>query len=144
MRAETELQYMMDFYPDMFPTRKHCLNYLFCTIGNGYKWLKGELVDKDDTYSKRYALVEDIEHAEPRDYEQYEKLLELEEMKKKILGDAYVVTADNAKFNFVWDKPSKNYSHLYNYPKNIKKDWKALLDECRQMLVEDGILTDED
>lgn len=45
MRAEETLQFMMDFYPELFPSRKHYLNHLFCTIGNGYDWRKGELVD---------------------------------------------------------------------------------------------------
>ena len=35
MTAENTLQWMMDFYPDLFPTRKHCLDHLFCVIGNG-------------------------------------------------------------------------------------------------------------
>ena len=29
MRAEDTLQYMADFYPELFPTRKHALNQLF-------------------------------------------------------------------------------------------------------------------
>ena len=46
MRAEDTLQYMADFYSELFPTRKHALNHLFCVIGNGYKWIDGELVDE--------------------------------------------------------------------------------------------------
>lgn len=64
MKAEETLQYMADFYSDIFPTRKHALNHLFCTIGNGYEWVKGELVDKSDSIKKRYKLVQKIEKAE--------------------------------------------------------------------------------
>ena len=57
MRAEDTLQFMADFYPSIFPTRKHCLNHLFCTIGNGYRWVKGELVEDDDKKYNRYRLL---------------------------------------------------------------------------------------
>ena len=42
---------------------------------------------------------------------------------------------DNPK----WYPLSKKYSYLYNYPDNIKPDWKALIEECKQMLIDDGI-----
>lgn len=44
MKAEETLQYMADFCSDIFPTRKHALDHLFCVIGNGYDWVNGELV----------------------------------------------------------------------------------------------------
>lgn len=46
----------------------------------------------------------------------------------------------NIKYNFEWNTPSKDCSYLYHYPKNIKEDWLALLKECEQMLIEDGII----
>lgn len=30
------------------------------------------------------------------------------------------------------------FAYLFNYPENIKPDWKAAIDECRTMLIEDG------
>ena len=62
MRAEDTLQFMFDFYPNLFPTRKHCLDHLFCTVGNGYKWKNGELVE-DDEYTKRYKLKKPMKKA---------------------------------------------------------------------------------
>ena len=38
-----------------------------------------------------------------------------------------------------WYPLSKEYSYLYNYPDNIKPDWKALIEECKQILIDDGI-----
>ena len=67
MRAEDTLQFMADFYPSIFPTRKHCLNHLFCTIGNGYRWVKGELVEDDDKKYNRYRLVKPVRKAEFED-----------------------------------------------------------------------------
>lgn len=140
MRAEETLQFMMDFYPELYPTRKHCLNHLFCSIGNGYDWRKGDLVDRDCEFSKRYRLVETIEKARPRNEEYYQARLEMEKEIKKQKGDSYQITSLNVKYNFEWNTPSKDYSYLYHYPQNIKEDWLALLKECEQMLIEDGII----
>ena len=75
MRAEETLQFMMDFYPELYPTRKHCLNHFFCSIGNGYDWRKGELVDRDCEFSKRYRLAQNIERAKPRNEEYYQMVI---------------------------------------------------------------------
>ena len=45
MKAEETLQFMMDFQGDSFYSRQKCLDQLFCTIGNGYSWVDGELVE---------------------------------------------------------------------------------------------------
>ena len=134
MRAEDTLQFMADFYPSIFPTRKHCLNHLFCTIGNGYRWVKGELVEGDDKKYNRYRLVKPVRKAEFEDerdwWVRYRFELEMhEETGKRINPDYY----------FEWSRPSREYSYIYHYPKNITPDWKALLEECRQMLKEDGV-----
>ncbi len=133
MRAEDTLQFMADFYPSIFPTRKHCLNHLFCTIGNGYRWVKGELVE-DDKKCSRYRLVEPVEKAEfdrERDWwARYRLEREMHEKTGKRISPDYF---------FEWSQPSKEYSYLYHFPKNIKPDWRALLEECRQMLGEDGV-----
>ena len=130
MRAEDTLQFMADFYPSIFPTRKHCLNHLFCTIGNGYRWVKGELVE-DDKKCSRYRLVEPVEKAEfdrERDWwARYRLEREMHEKTGKRISPDYF---------FEWSQPSKEYSYLYHFPKNIKPDWRALLEECRQMLGE--------
>ena len=134
MRAEDTLQFMADFYPSVFPTRKHCLNHLFCTIGNGYRWVKGELVEGDDKKYNRYRLVKPVRKAEFEDerdwWVRYRFELEMhEETGKRI----------NPDYFFEWSQPSREYSYIYHFPKNIRPDWKALLEECRQMLKEDGV-----
>ena len=130
MRAEDTLQFMMDFQSDLFYNRQKCLDHLFCTIGNGYDWVDGELIEnsRDTTILlSRWQLTEPINHAEPT------------------LG---VVTIGKIKEDMYnrrnlevpkWSTLSKKYSYLYNYPDDIKPDWKALLEECKQMLIDDGI-----
>lgn len=134
MRTEDTLQYMADFYPEIFPTRKHALNQLFCVIGNGYDWVNGELVDDDNRYKKRYKLRKPIEKAEFRNEQHW---LEVNKFYRELYEDT------NRKipyeYDFEWYPLSKRHSYLFNYPDDIKDDWKALLEECKQLLIEDGI-----
>lgn len=134
MRAEEELQFMADFYPDIFPTRKHCLNHLFCVIGNGYKWINGELIDEDCKYQNRYALKETVKKAEFRDEEHWTQMYDFY---KNLYGEDDKKIPFNYKFE--WYPLSKKYSHLYTTPADIKPDWKALLEECKAMLISDGV-----
>lgn len=133
MRAEDQLQYMADFYPRIFPTRKHALDQLFCVNGNGFDWVNGELVDDDNKYEKRYKLRKPIKKAEfpneeswKQQHEFYAELYEGEENKIPM------------EYQFKW-YPLCKFSKLYDCPDDIKPDWKELLEECKQMLHEDGI-----
>ena len=130
MRAEDTLQFMMDFQCSLFHNRQKCLDQLFCTIGNGYSWIDGELVEDSldtKTLLSRWKLATPIEHAEPT-----WGVSELGKMKEDILKRRGI---EDQK----WYPLSKEYSYLYNYPDDIKTDWKALLEECKQMLIDDGV-----
>ena len=130
MRAEDTLQFMMDFQGNLFYNRQKCLDQLFCTIGNGYSWVDGELVEDSldtKTLLSRWKLTVPIEHAEPT-----WGVSELGKMKEDTFKRRGI---ENPK----WYPLSKKYSYLYNYPDNIKPDWKALIEECKQMLIDDGI-----
>ena len=125
---------MADFYPSIFPTRKHCLNHLFCTIGNGYRWVKGELVEDDDKKYNRYRLVKPVRKAEFEDERDWWVRYRFEQEMHEETGKRI-----NPDYFFEWSQPSREYSYIYHFPKNIRPDWKALLEECRQMLKEDGV-----
>lgn len=130
MRAEDTLQFMMDFQSDLFYSRQKCLDHLFCTIGNGYDWVNGELVENDrDTkvLLSRWQLVEPIKYAEPT-----ENVVVVGRIKEDGWKRRNIEVPK-------WYPLSKRFSYLYNYPDDIKPDWKALLEECRQMLIDDGI-----
>lgn len=115
MKVEQTIQLMQDKYSDLFYNRKSCLDHLFCVIGNGYEWINGELVDPDDKdYIKEYS-IKNIKKAEFNE--------DLDE---------------NKEYN--WYPLSKEYSYLYNYPENIKEDWLEAINECKKMLLDDGII----
>ena len=48
MTVELTMQAMYDHFPGLFKERADCLNHLFCTTGNGYDWIDGELVDLEE------------------------------------------------------------------------------------------------
>lgn len=134
MTAENTLQWMMDFYSDLFPTRQSCLDHLFCVIGNGYEWVNGELVCEDHL-SRRYEMKEEIIHAEAWHEDLYKTHEKMElELAKKIPN-----YKPNLKYSHHWYPLHKEYSFLYNYPPDIKPDWLKLLNECKAMLIADGI-----
>ena len=130
MRVEDTLQFMMDFHGSIFYSRQKCLDHLFCVIGNGYDWVDGELVENDSdtkTLLSRWKLIKPIKYAKPTE----------------TVSECGIIREDmyNRRSLNVpkWYPLSKNYSYLYNYPNDIKDDWMALLEECKQMLIADGI-----
>ena len=133
MRAEDTLQYIADFSRELIPTRKHALNELFCVIGNGYNWVNGELVH-NGKYEKRYKLINPIKKAEFINEEIWLHA-------NKFYRNLYEGTNKKipCEYDFEWYSLSKEFSYLFNYPDDIKDDWRALLEECKQLLIEDGI-----
>lgn len=144
MKAENTLQIMMDFNGDLFYTRQKCLDHLFLTIGNGYEWQDGELIEKEeDERIKRYKLVKDIEHAEPDQF-QYEIGMMKERGLEIYEKTTMITNPENAKkLNLKWYPLSEDFSYICNYPDDIKPDWKALIDETKAMLEADGIVVPE-
>lgn len=136
MRAEDTLQYMADFYSEIFPTRKHALNHLFCVVGNGYEWVGGELVE-EDSYTKRYKLRKPIKKAI---FEYEEHWNEMNRFYSEVNREKGI--AIPPKFQFRWSECHKEYSNIFTHPDNIKEDWKALLEECIQLMEQDGITYD--
>ena len=136
MRAEEQLQFMMDFQGDSFWNRQKCLDHLFCTVGNGYEWVNGELVDSDnDDILARWQLKTPIEKAEPCHIVKF-----IGETNERIYEDNKKIALELGKpfVDYKW-YPLSQYSYLYNYPDDIKPDWLALIEECKQMLIADGI-----
>lgn len=48
MTPEKTIKCCLIYYPNLFSNRADVLNHLFLTVGNGYEWVNGELVYKDD------------------------------------------------------------------------------------------------
>lgn len=141
MKAEDTLQKMIDLFPDLFQTRKHALDQLFCVIGNGFTWLNGELIcddeffKDDNTVWNRYSLNYHIERAKGQNEEIYWNGVKRHKHLKEINTNHKIPI----HYQFEWYPLSKEYSYLYNYPIDIKDDWKKILEETKKYLLEDGI-----
>ena len=143
MTLEQQIQTMYEKYPNLFQTRKQCLDYLFCVVGNGYEWHNGELVHYDcvnETWDNEfiYELDENGKSKEPMKFDEWF------EATTKILKEMLEIfpNDDNIKNSiekYQWYPLSKKYSYLYNYPKDIKEDWLKGIEETKQLLKEDGV-----
>ena len=143
MKAEDTLQFMFDFYTD-FASRRQLLNFLFCTVGNGFHWVNGELVYSEDRMD-RDQLKECVEYAQPSELNL--DLYEIQKSKAMTLKQRLIKQGRNIdEIQKIVDEfldqkmsmPDKSYSHFYNYPKDIKEDWLKLIKETEKYLIEDG------
>lgn len=136
MKFEHTLQFMMDFYAELFPTRKQCLNHLFCTIGNGYEWENGELVDHDhDELLKRWTISPDLERAQ-ENKNRINFYINCTLPRMKLMAERL-----HEKYEF-WYPLDKDYSHLFHDPADMQDDWREGVKECIECLRLDGIEVD--
>lgn len=160
MKPERTLQKMYDEYPQLFPSRQQALDHLFCVIGNGYEWVKGELVDCKELYyydSKLDELVEipfendnepDIvskapltdEEAKIQRQQWIEERARLKCHFNKSLSyeDALKITLENTHKWY----PLSKLANICNLPEDITPEWKAVAEECKAMLKKDSIDVD--
>ena len=159
MKPERTLQKMYNEYPKLFPVRQRALNHLFCVIGNGYSWYKGEVVSDNelfiwDNVFERYIIDPDYKIDEepdiistpPKTEEEYMKEKEewrmsLAELRHRIHPETSIEEHyKDLEHNFhKWYPLSKNYSLIYTVPDDVTPEWKALVEECKEMMRKDGI-----
>lgn len=102
-------------------TKWSAFNHFFSTIGNGYRWYKGEIVS--DVYfrakiskSNRDALIK-TDHF----YGKVSKALDKRANDFRERKDEYIFM-DNSK-------SACHFELIYNVPRNVTPDWKAAVDE---------------
>ena len=73
-----------------------------------------------------------------------------EEYFNSLPDDVYYKKSRKYRWYFYIDIPGREhidlhekYVHLFNYPDDIKPDWKNAIEECRQLLIEDGYVLPE-
>jgi len=148
MTVETTLQDMYDNFPTLFSTRQECYDHLFCTVGNGYCWRLGQIVE--DVYG-----LEDDEEKHKNDY-LHPKVLKAEQsldnikMKQDEDRDLYELKRldDLEDYNIDIGEYDPNKHHWYpisrhslinQIPSDVRPDWKEAAEECIEMLKNDGI-----
>ena len=159
MKPERTLQRMYNGYPRLFPIRQRALDHLFCIVGNGYSWYKGEVVSDNELFiwdnelesyiiDPDYKIDDepDIIAIPPKTEEEYMKYVEewhmrLAEMKHRTHPEISVEEYyKDLERNFrKWGSLSKDYSLIYTVPDDVTPEWKALVEECKEMMRKDGI-----
>lgn len=151
MTVERTIQAMYDHFPGLFKDRADCYNQLFCTIGNGYEWIDGELIDtcapvvpqhplkdgKAYQYQK-LSLRQTVEYYLRRAAARNSKPYVAPEDLEAIPDDVYHERPRKERWYFHQAGLCRDFAYLFNYPEEIKPDWKEAIEECRQMLLEDG------
>lgn len=165
MQLELTIQNMFDRYPTLFKERSDCLNHLFCCIGNGYDWENGELVGGEMTdkyietlkshlvdgkafqHRKLSLRAEAVYYNQERGkdpyagYSEEERRISEEAFQKyiaKLPDDVYHKLPRDKRWSFWLCGYSTRFAYLFNYPDDIKPDWLDGLNECKQMLIDDG------
>ena len=132
MTVETTIQRMFDRYPDLFSTRKECLNHLFCVIGNGYEWKRGQIVECGEDDEVEPFIIEE----EKKDYEV--KHPKAEPSKENIQKWNERKALYPMCYEFKW-YPVCEFSLINEIPDDARPDWKEAVEECKKMLKKDGI-----
>ena len=159
MKPERTLQKMYNEYPNLFPVRQRVLDHLFCVIGNGYSWHNGEVVHDNDLYIwdnniERFIIDPDYKIDEEPDIISTPPKTEEEYMKEKEEWRMLLATMRHRhhpetsieehykelEHNFhKWYPLSKEHSLIYTVPDDVTPEWKALVEECKELLLKDGI-----
>lgn len=159
MKPERTLQRMYDEFPKLFPVRQRALNHLFCVVGNGYSWYKGEVVHNEELFiwdneferfviDPNYKIDEesDIISTPPKTEEENKKDMEewhmlLAKLRYRLHPETSIEEHyKDLENNFhKWYPLSKGYSLIYTVPNDVTPEWKALVEECKELLRKDGI-----
>lgn len=159
MKPERTLQKMYDEYPKLFPVRQQALDHLFCVVGNGCSWYKGEVVHDEELFiwdneierfiiDPDYKIDEepDIISTPPKTEEEYIKDMEAWHMLiAKMRHRHHPETSIEEHYKILehnfhkWYPLSKDYSLIYTVPDDVTPEWKALVEECKELLRKDGI-----
>lgn len=157
MTVKDTIKSMIIIFPRLCSTKLSVYNHLFLTNGNGYEWIGGELVSKND---KENCSIEDGLEALFNDELQYDFLEDYLEVtadsediinyfkrrnKEKLELVKVIVNHEkiiNEKLHIINEEelyPLCKYAKILSIPDDIKDDWK---DAIKEFL--DFIMTSEE
>ena len=149
MKLEQTIQYMYDFYPDLFPNRRHALNHLFLTLGNGMVWHDGQLIDRDfENLDYNNEVMHDGQFGN-RYKITVPKVVEAQQDLGVTINFVDRVFKNNPNYEFKWYRQNDNNEIIIsmNCPpalitastNKVNADWQAGIDEVYERLRNDGI-----
>lgn len=140
MNPEDTIRHTLYYYPQICPNRAHALHHMFCVIGNGYEWIKGELVDPymELTPHPKGSLphnIPDTDDGTPlwKLYSEINKkhIAFIEEMNATIEQRMVATDFDRKPY-----PPAPDYAYLWN-PKHeqMTAEWSACWIEARKLFL---------
>ena len=157
LKLEETIQTYFDNCSSAFQRREQALDHLFCTIGNGFEWVDGELVSNDE-----WKTINPLdENGKAKQYNIYTKGKHRKEEYDRIksnpctleLYNGFILNEDETlEQRFLEPKEddddlheevihtvyplSLKYSYLFNYPADIKPDWLEGIKETYEYIIE--------
>ena len=148
MTVETTLQDMYDNFPTLFSTKQECYDHLFCTVGNGYCWKWGQIVedvygleDDKEKHENDYLNPKVLKSEQSLDNIKMKQNEDRELYELKRLDDLEDYNIDIGEYDpnkHHW-YPLSKHSLINNIPDDVRDDWKKAAEECISMLYADGI-----
>ena len=139
MTVEKTIEHMMTKFPELFITRSDCFDQLFITIGNGYDWVKGQLVldglgneDLVEDYDG-FEHIADIPYVLPKG--EFKKRMD-ERIRRFEMFEIRKPVGIINNWSYSW---SEKYSKIVNFPDDIKEDWKKAIKECVALMKGDKV-----
>jgi len=145
MKLQKTIEECIRDYPSLYPSRSAVLDHLFCSYGNGYDWVNGELVDifEEERDENKALWIDSLEKAQ-KEFEDAEtdidryiigSLVEMYEEKvaeHRVIREEYMERASKEYVEERYTRwcPMCKYSGLVNFPDDIKPDWAAGIKEA--------------
>lgn len=134
-------------YPELFRTKSECFSYLFLVNGNGYEWIKGELVDKVEDRNKKGPMIIDEEIKIAKTLENlpdfpgdYSSIINNERLRIRrqnasvqfAMENIDLILAERVSFQQgrLGHYSGPDHCQLMKVPDNIKEDWLIAVKEC--------------
>lgn len=138
--AEETFEYCFKHFSSIYPNRIAALDHLFFTLGGGYQWLDGSIINvSPDSYI-------DMEHIRERDKEMqklveetkkiFKDMNELRRAAGKEVIENYFTDPDAMWTQDVYEfyPIAKEYANICHVPDDVKPDWLALAYEAASLL----------
>lgn len=148
MKLEQTIQLLYDMWGEDILTRKHALNALFLLEGSGDEWIDGELCNTchDYLYDGKYNPAHECIFT-PDGVHVYK--IRPGEVKYAKPNPYYTRKYAKKIKKFQWHGQQKDSNeiiiykemppYLFNFPKDIKPDWKAGIEETLELIKQDGL-----
>lgn len=165
--AERKIWYLIYYHPTFVRNRAIALDLLFCVIGTGLEWEKGQIVDKGEDnyltaqkqdmynldhelYKKAYTNTfwkdgamwgDELKASDIRRMKEYNYQMScIAEYTLKNIEKAVTVSVPPKSFY-----PLGRHSNLMEIPKNVRADWLELaIETCDLILVTDPLYRGSD